>query len=93
MQLLIGLPRLIVFLFLLALIGRLILDWIQVFARDWRPTGPVLVVSVAVYQVTDPPIRALRRVLPPLRLGSVQLDLAYTVVFLIVIVLLGVLPQ
>lgn len=93
MQLLIGLPRLIVFLFLLALIGRLVLDWIQVFARDWRPKGPVLVVAVAVYQVTDPPIRALRRVLPPLRLGSVQLDLAYTVVFLIVIVLLGVLPQ
>jgi YggT family protein len=91
-QLLIGLPKLIVFLFLIALIGRLVLDWIQIFARDWRPRGVVLVVSEAVYTVTDPPLRALRRVLPPLRIGSVQLDLAFTVVFLIVIVLLGVLP-
>jgi YggT family protein len=86
------LPKLIVFLFLIALIGRLVLDWIQIFARDWRPRGVVLVVSEAVYTVTDPPLRALRRVLPPLRIGSVQLDLAFTVVFLIVIVLLGVLP-
>lgn len=85
--------RLIVFLFMIILIGRLVLDWIRVFAREWKPTGPVLVVAVSVYQVTDPPIRALRRVLPPLRLGSVQLDLAFTVLFLVVIVLLTVLPS
>lgn len=92
MQFIIGLPRLIVFLFFIALIGRLVLDWVQLFARDWKPRGPILVVSVAVYEVTDPPIRALRRILPPLRLGSIQLDLAFMVVFLIVIVLLRVLP-
>jgi YggT family protein len=90
--LIIGLPRLAVFLFLLALIGRMVLDWIQVFAHDWRPTGPVLVGAEGIYTVTDPPLKALRRVIPPLRLGSVQVDLAFTVLFVLVLVLMNVLP-
>jgi YggT family protein len=83
--------RLVVLLFFLALIGRLIIDWIQVFSRDWRPTGVVLVLAEAVYSVTDPPLKALRRVIPPLRLGAVQLDLAFLVLFLICSILLQVL--
>jgi YggT family protein len=82
---------LVVFLFFIALIIRLIFDWIQVFSREWRPRGVVLVAAEGVYTVTDPPLKALRRVLPPLRLGGVQLDLAFTVVFLIVLILLSVL--
>lgn len=82
---------LVVFLFFITLVTRLVLDWIQVFSRDWRPRGVVLVVAEAVYSVTDPPLKALRRVLPPLRLGAIQLDLAFTVLFLIVVVLLGIL--
>ena len=73
----------VVFLFFIALIIRLVFDWIQVFSRDWRPRGVVLVVAEAVYSVTDPPLRALRRVIPPLRLGPVQLDLAFTVLFIV----------
>ena len=82
---------LLVFLFLIALIIRLIFDWIQVFSRDWRPRGVVLVAAEGVYTVTDPPLKALRRVIPPLRLGGIQLDLAFTVVFLVVLILLTVL--
>jgi YggT family protein len=82
---------LVVFVFFIALIIRLIFDWIQVFSREWRPRGVVLVAAEGVYTVTDPPLKALRRVLPPLRLGGVQLDLAFTVVFLIVLILLSVL--
>lgn len=81
----------IVWLFLVALIIRLVFDWVQMFARDWRPRGIVLVLAEAVYSVTDPPLRALRRVLPPLRLGAVAIDLAFTALFLIVVVLLRVL--
>jgi len=81
----------IVWLFLVTLIIRLVFDWVQMFSRDWRPRGVVLVVAEGVYSVTDPPLKALRRVLPPLRLGAVQLDLAFTALFLIVVVLLGVL--
>ncbi len=85
--------RWLVLAFLLLLIGRLVLDWIQVFARDWRPRGPVLVVAEVIYTVTDPPLKLLRRLIPPLRLGSVQLDLAFFILFLLTYVLLSVLQQ
>lgn len=74
----------VVFIFFILLIGRLVIDWIQVFARDWRPRGVVLVIAEAIYSATDPPLKLLRRLLPPLRIGSVQLDLAFIVLFLMV---------
>jgi YggT family protein len=83
----------LVLAFLLLLIGRLVLDWIQVFAREWRPKGPNLVVAEIIYTVTDPPLKLLRRLIPPLRLGSVQLDLAFFILFLLTYVLLNVLQQ
>jgi YggT family protein len=85
--------RWLVLAFLLLLIGRLVLDWIQVFAREWRPRGPLLVVAEVIYTVTDPPLKLLRRLIPPLRLGSVQLDLAFFILFLLTYVLLSVLQQ
>jgi YggT family protein len=87
-----SLLRFVIWIFLVVLIIRLVFDWVQMFSRDWRPRGIVLVLAEGAYSVTDPPLRALRRVLPPLRLGAVQLDLAYTALFLIVVVLLSVLP-
>jgi YggT family protein len=44
---------------------RFIVDWVQVFARSWSPGGPILVLLEIVYSVTDPPIKALRRVTAP----------------------------
>jgi YggT family protein len=73
--------------FLLLLIGRLILGWVQAFARDWRPRGVVLVIAEAVFTATDPPLRFLRRYIPSLRLGTVALDLSFTLLFLVVLVL------
>jgi YggT family protein len=61
---------------------RFVVDWVQVFARRWSPSGILLVVLEAVYTVTDPPIKALRRVIPPLRLGSIMLDLSFLLVML-----------
>lgn len=75
---------LVLLLYMLALIGRLVLSWVQVFARDWRPRGVVLVLAEAVYTVTDPPLRMLRRVIPPLRLGGISLDLGFLLLFLAV---------
>jgi YggT family protein len=71
-------------LFLLCLVVRLVLDWVQFFARDWRPRGVMLVIAEAVYTVTDPPLRALRKVIPPLTLGQMRLDLAFLVLFILV---------
>jgi YggT family protein len=71
-------------LFFIALLVRLVVDWIQVFAREWQPKGPLLVVLEAVYTVTDPPLRLLRRVIPPLRIGTVAIDLAFIVLIILV---------
>jgi YggT family protein len=73
--------------FLLLLIGRLILSWVQAFARDWRPKGVVLVIAEVVFTATDPPLRFLRRYIPTLRLGTVALDLSFMLLFLVVLVL------
>ena len=82
---------LLVFLYFVVLMIRLVFDWIQVFARDWRPRGFVLLLAEPVYTVTDPPLRLIRRILPPLRLGGVQLDLGFMVLLMICWILLQIL--
>jgi YggT family protein len=72
------------YLFLLFLIGRLVLELLQAFARSWRPTGVVLVLAETTYTVTDPPLRLLRRFIPSVRLGNVAFDLSFTVLFFVV---------
>ena len=72
------------------LIARFVIDWVQVLARSWRPSGIVLVICEFVYTITDPPLRALRRVIPPLRLGSVALDLSPMVLLIALWVLQGI---
>jgi YggT family protein len=73
--------------YLVLLIVRLIFSWIQVYAREWHPTGVLLVVAEGVYSATDPPLRFLRRYIPTLRLGNVALDLSFMLLFLVVYVL------
>ena len=81
---------LLLYLYLLVLFARLILSWVQVFSREWRPKGPVLVLAEGVYTLTDPPLRALRKVLPPLRIGGVALDLGFFVLVLLIYILLAI---
>ncbi len=73
--------------YLVLLIARMILGWIQVYAKSWSPTGILLVVAEGVYSATDPPLRFLRRYIPSVRLGSVALDLSFMLLFLVVYVL------
>jgi YggT family protein len=77
-------------IFLVLLIGRLIINWIQSFSRDWKPTGLVLVLAEACFTPTDPPLRLLRRYIRPVRLGRVALDLSFMLLFLVVFVLIRV---
>jgi YggT family protein len=85
-----SLLSLLLWLYIIILITRLISDWIQVFARDWQPRGPLLVVLEAVYTVTDPPLKFIRRFVPPLRLGSIALDLAFIILIIAVNIALAV---
>ena len=73
--------------FLGLLLIRLVVDWVQMFARSWSPRGPVLFVLEIVYSATDPPIRFVRRFVPPLRLGAVSLDTSFLIVLLAVYLL------
>ena len=71
----------ILWIFLLILFARMILSWVPVLVRDWEPRGPMLVLAEIIYSITDPPIKALRRVIPPLRIGNFALDLSMLLVF------------
>ena len=94
MNAVISVLRFVVFLYILVLIGRLVFDWIRFFAKEWKPRGGALVVAEPIYTLTEPPLRALRRVIPPLRLGGATIDLSFMVLFFAVYllyILLGVL--
>jgi YggT family protein len=80
----------LVWAFIALLWVRFVVDWVQVFARRWSPSGVLLVVLEVVYTITDPPIKALRKVIPPLRLGSIMLDLSFLLVMLGAYLLLDV---
>ncbi|MEP6798652.1 MAG: YggT family protein [Lapillicoccus sp.] len=82
--------RIVIFFFFLALIGRLVIDWVQVLARDWRPRGAVLVIAEGVYSVTDPPLRLLRRFIPALTIGGMRIDFAFLVLMIVTSVLMNV---
>lgn len=77
-------------IFFVLMWARFILDLARAFARQWRPRGIVLVLAELVYTVTDPPIKAVRRVIPPLRIGGAALDFAWSIVMLACIILISV---
>ena len=82
--------ELVLWVFIALLWIRFIVDWVQVFARSWQPRGVVLVVLEGTYSTTDPPIKAIRRIIPPLRLGNFALDLGFLIVLITAYLLLQV---
>jgi YggT family protein len=77
-------------IYLIVLVGRMVISWIQMFARSWTPTGVVLLVAESIYTVTDPPLKFLRRYIPVLRIGTVAMDLSFMVLFIVIVILLDV---
>jgi YggT family protein len=77
-------------IFLLILFARMILSWVPVLVRDWEPRGPMLVVAEIIYSITDPPLRLLRKVLKPVRVGNMMLDLAFVGLAILVYILMQV---
>ena len=73
--------------FLLLVIARLVVETTRGFARSWRPTGVAAVALEIVYVITDPPMKLLRRIIPPLRLGGISLDMSVIVLFIIIWIL------
>jgi YggT family protein len=80
----------VLWLYLLLLLGRLIIEVLQAYSRSWTPTGLLAKVAEVIFTATDPPLRFLRRHIPPLRLGRVALDLSFMLLFVVIIVLLRI---
>ncbi|MEV8251608.1 YggT family protein [Microbacterium sp. NPDC076768] len=77
-------------LYVFVLFARLILDYIPLFNREWRPKGFGVVAAEAVYTITDPPIRFFRRIIPPLRIGTLSLDFGFSLTLLIVLISMNI---
>lgn len=70
----------------LLIIARIVVDWVQVMARQWRPTGFVAVLLEVIYSITDPPLKAVGRVVKPIRLGGIMLDLSPMLLLVILLI-------
>ncbi|SCE67978.1 YggT family protein [Micromonospora matsumotoense] len=79
---------LIVYLFLIVLLARFVLGAVLQYGRRWQPGRGASAGLESVWSVTDPPLKALRRVIPPLRIGTVSIDLASLVLLVILFVLM-----
>ena len=77
----------VLLVFLILLFARFVVDWVMVLARSWRPSGLVAAGLEVVYTTTDPPLKAVRKVIPPLNLGSIRLDLGFMVLLIAVLLL------
>ncbi|WP_295012874.1 YggT family protein [uncultured Microbacterium sp.] len=82
--------NILLLLYLLTLFARLILEYIPLFNRGWRPRGALLIAAEIIYTITDPPIKLFRRFIPPLRLGPVALDLGFTLTIIVVLILMAI---
>lgn len=71
--------RAVLFIFILVLFARVVLSLIIVFAREWKPTGAMLVLTEGVFSISDPPVKALRRIIPPFTVGQVRIDVAFMI--------------
>lgn len=90
MRLIAAILNALLLFYILLLLVRLIMEYIPMFNRTWRPQGVGLILAEIVYTVTDPPIKLFRRLIPPLRIGAIAIDLGFPLTMLICFVLLSV---
>ncbi len=76
-------------LFIISLFARVILDYIRIFSPSWRPRGVILAIAEAVYAITDPIMRFVRRFIPPLRIGPVAIDISFILIFFVTEILIS----
>ena len=93
MALLLQIISSVLLVFLILLFARFVVDWVMVLARSWRPQGLVAAGLEVVYSTTDPPLKAVRKVIPPLNLGTIRLDLGFMVLLIAVILLRSLLSS
>jgi YggT family protein len=73
--------------YIILILARFVIEATRQFARRWRPAGVAAVGIELVFLATDPPVRLLRRLIPPVRLGSISLDLSILILLLVILAL------
>lgn len=81
--------HMLLFLFWLLLIARVIVEFVRAFARDWRPSGFLVVILEAIFTITDPPVKLFRRIIPSVSLGGVRLDLSIMALLFVMFLLMS----
>ena len=76
-------------LFALVLVARMVFDWVGLLAPGRRAAWSIRARRLS-HTLTEPVLAPVRRVLPPVRIGSMSLDLAFTVVLVAVLILRSV---
>ena len=69
-------------LFKFALFARIIIDYVRMFAKNWRPNSILLAFFEFIYSITDPAMKYVGRFVPPLRLGGIAIDLSFIVLLI-----------
>jgi YggT family protein len=90
LRLVAGILNVLLLIYVFVLLARLVLEYIPVFNREWRPKGAGLIAAEVVYTITDPPIKLFRRFIPPLRIGAIAIDFAFALTMLLCFILLAV---
>ncbi|MDW3218505.1 MAG: YggT family protein [Acidimicrobiales bacterium] len=80
-----GIVCTLIILYMVVLVARAVLTWFPI-----DPDGGMAAVAGFLFMVTDPVLAPLRRTLPPLRIGSVALDLSFIVVIIGLQILLSI---
>ncbi|OFR64212.1 YggT family protein [Corynebacterium sp. HMSC078H07] len=69
------------------LLARIVIEMIQSFSRQFNPPRWFMMVAEVLFVLTDPPVKALRKIIPPLQLGGIALDVSVIVLFLLLAIL------
>jgi len=77
-------------LFEIVLIARMVVDWAGILSPDTGGSSSMYQARRVTHGMTEPVLGPVRRVLRPVRVGSVSIDLAFTVVFVAVVILRSV---
>ena len=77
-------------LFEIVLIARMVVDWAGMLSPDTGGSSSMYQARRVTHGITEPVLGPVRRVLTPVRVGSVSIDLAFTVVFVAVVILRSV---
>ncbi|WP_134324376.1 YggT family protein [Cumulibacter soli] len=84
--------HLLLFILVVLLWVRMVIEWVRIYARRWVPSGPAAIAIDGVYTVTDPPVKLVRRLIPPIAIGGARVDLGFMVLVLVLSLVLRFTP-